>query len=63
MFNWQVLSNFLVSAIVVIVVIFVIDLIMKRIPIPQDIKTIAWLIIGLFILFWLLGFGGLSHFC
>lgn len=48
------LIGFLIAALILLVVIYVVKLVMDQIPLPDPIKTIAWLIIGLVFLLILL---------
>lgn len=48
------LIPFLVWALILLVVLYVVSLIMDRLRLPADVKTIAWLIIGLVVLILLL---------
>lgn len=47
--------SFLLTVLAIAVVAYVIYLILNFLPLPDPIKTIAYLILGLIILFWLLG--------
>jgi uncharacterized membrane protein YuzA (DUF378 family) len=49
----------LITLLLVAVAIYVINLIFGMIPLPPQAKTIAYIIIGLIVLFWLLSFFGI----
>ena len=52
--------EFLIAVIVLLVVIYVVKLVVAEIPLPENIKTVVWLILGLIILFAVLNFFGLT---
>lgn len=52
----------LITLILVAVVVYVINLIIGMLNLPPQVKTIAYLILGLIVLFWLLDFFGVYHF-
>lgn len=54
------LLSFLVTALIAAVVIYVVYLIMGMINLPQPIKTIIYLIVGLFLVLYLLGAIGIN---
>lgn len=54
--------GFLVSLIVIVAIIYVVNLVLAQLSLPQPIKQIVYLIIGLVVLFWLLDAAGLYHF-
>lgn len=53
--------EFLVSALLILVVLYVISLVIGQLELPGAIVKIFYLIIGLIILFWVLNFFGLYH--
>lgn len=54
--------SFLVTLLLAVVVVYVVHLVIDMLGLPQQVKTIAYLIIGLIVLFWLLSFLGLYTF-
>jgi hypothetical protein len=51
--------EFLITLLLIAVVIYVVNLIIGMLNLPPQVKTIAFLIIGLVFLFWLLNFFGI----
>lgn len=54
--------TFLVTLLLVAVVIYVVNLILGMLSLPPAVKQIAYIILGLVVLFWLLDFFGLYSF-
>ena len=54
--------EFLVILLLAAVVIYVVNLIVEMFPLPSQVKIIAYIIIGLIFLFWLLDFLGIYAF-
>ena len=51
----------LVSLLIGAIVIYVVHLIIGMINVPAEVKTIAYLIVGIIVLLWLLDLFGLYH--
>lgn len=52
----------LVTLLLVAVLIYVVNLVIGMLNLPDQVKTIAYIIIGLVVLFWLLQYFGLYSF-
>lgn len=51
----------LVFLIVLLLVVYVVKLIIDQLALPGNVRTIAYLILALFVLLWLFGGGGWGH--
>ena len=51
--------EFLFGIVILLVVIYVLKLVIAEIPLPENIKTVVWLILGLVLLVWVLNFFGI----
>jgi len=51
--------SFLITLLLVAVVVYVVHLVIGMLALPPQVKTIAYLIIGIIVLFWLLNYFGI----
>ena len=51
--------DFLIAVILVLVIIYVVHMIIEALNLPANIKQIAYIVVGLIVLFWLLQFLGI----
>ncbi len=52
--------DLIIAAIVLVVVLYIVSIVMSMIPLPAQIKELAWLIIGLLVLLIVLGWFGIG---
>ena len=62
MFTMSFLISLLVALLVLAIILYVVNMIIAMLPLPPQAKTIAYLIVGLLFLLWLLNTLGLYHF-